>query len=64
VRGDHFFQTFEDRLQARGEVAGARFDAAARDIDQALAVVFDDAETRELQARVDAEDSQSTTAVV
>jgi hypothetical protein len=64
VRGDHFLQAFEDRLQACGKVAGAGLDAAARDIDEALAVVFDDAETRELQARVDAEDSQSTTAVV
>jgi hypothetical protein len=46
------------------EVAGARFHAAARYIDQTLAFDIDNAESGHLQSRIDAEDFQSTTAVV
>jgi hypothetical protein len=34
VGGDDFLQAFEDRLKPRGEIAGARLDAAARDVEK------------------------------
>ena len=64
VRGDDFVQPFEQRLQAPGEIAAARFDAAAGNIPQLAFAGFDDAEAGDLQAWVDAENPQSITAVV
>ncbi len=61
---DHFAQPFEDGFQPRGEITIARFDATAGDVTQAPAVLLDHAEAGGLQARVDAEDLQSSTAVV
>jgi hypothetical protein len=62
--GDDLGQALQDRLQARGEVAGAGFHAAARDVAQARAARLDDAESGDLQPGIDAEDDQSITAVV
>ena len=61
---DHFAQSLEDGFEPRGEIAAARFDAAAGDVTQAPAVLLDHAEAGGAQARVDAEDFQSSTAVV
>jgi hypothetical protein len=64
VLGDDAVQALEDDLQARGERAASRFDAAARDISQLRPVRLDDAEPRALQPRIYPEDLQSSTAVV
>jgi hypothetical protein len=54
----------QQHLEPRGEIALAGFDATARDVAQAPGIFVDDAEARDLQARIDAQDLQSTTAVV
>src|SRR5687768_2883232 len=64
VRRDHFLEPVEDGLQPRRQIAAAGFDAAARDVEQARILGFDDAESRDLQSGIDTKDSQSTTAVV
>jgi hypothetical protein len=65
MRGNHFAQTFEERLEARREVTAARLDAAARDVPQQRPLSgLDDAEAGDPQAGVDAEDPQSITAVL
>jgi hypothetical protein len=48
----------EDRLQPRGQLAGPGAHAAARDVMQLAARSFDDSETGDAQARIDAEDAQ------
>src|SRR5882672_1366412 len=62
--GDHAVQPLEDHLQPHRELARAGLDAAAGDVTQVVAARFDHAEARYLQARVDAENLQSSTAVV
>src|SRR5687767_11178202 len=70
VSSDDFLQPLEDRLQARGEVAGTGLDAAARHVKEPGIAEIDDTESRRLQPGIDAENSQlstigqSTTAVV
>jgi hypothetical protein len=64
VRRDDFVQSFEERLEAPGEIPTARLDAAACNIPQLAFAGFDDAEAGDLQAGVDAENPQSITAVV
>jgi hypothetical protein len=64
VGGDDLLQAFEDGFQPRGKIAGAGLDAAARHVKQAGVFGIDDAESGDLQPRIDAEDFQSTTAVV
>jgi len=64
VRGDHLVQPLEDGLQPHREIAGTGLDAAARHVHEPVVDRIDDAEPGHLQARIDAEDSQSITAVV
>jgi hypothetical protein len=64
VRRDDFLQPFEDALQPLCEFALPGFDAAARDVAELSSGGFDDAEAGDLQSRIDAENSQSITAVV
>ena len=64
VRGDDLVQALEDRLQAPREIALAGLDAAARDVVELVPGALDDAETGDLQPRIDPEDSQVITAVV
>jgi hypothetical protein len=62
--GDHAVQPFEDHLEALRQLARAGFDAAARDVTQIVAARLDDAESGDAEAWIDAEDFQSSTAVV
>ena len=64
VRGDDLVQPFEDRLQALREIALAGLDAAARYVVKLAPGALDHAEAGDLQARIDPEDSQSTTGSV
>jgi hypothetical protein len=61
---DHLAQTLQQDFEPRGEIALARFDATADDVAQAPGIFLDDAEARDLQPRIDAQDLQSTAAVV
>jgi len=61
---DHLAQSFEQDFEPRGELTVARLDATAGDVTQAPGIFLDDAEARDLQPRIDAQDLQSTTAVV
>jgi hypothetical protein len=61
---DHLAQTFEQYLQPGRQIALARFDATAGDVTKTPDILLDDAEARDLQPRIDAQDFQSTTAVV
>ncbi len=64
VRRDHFLEPLEDRLQARGQSALSGLHAAARNVMELASRGLDHAEPGNLQSRIDAEDSQSITAVV
>jgi hypothetical protein len=64
VLRDDLAQPIEDRFQPRGRFTGARFDAAARDVEELGTVFLDDAEAGDAQPGIDAENSQSSTAVV
>src|SRR5437868_7821434 len=61
---NNFAQAIQDGLQANGELAFAGFHAATRYVLQSRCTDLDHAESRESEARIDPEDSQSTTAVV
>ena len=58
IAGDDFLQAFEQDLQALGQFALAAADAAAGDIGQFLAALFDDPEAGDAQSGVDAEDAE------
>ena len=58
VRGDDLVQTFEDRFQPRGELAGAGLARSRSPRREAGIAGFDDAESGDLQPGIDAEDSQ------
>jgi hypothetical protein len=64
VGGDDFVQALQDRLETLSKIAFTGFDATAGDVVELSAGTFNDAETRDLESRIDPEDSQSTTAVV
>jgi len=64
VGRDHLFQAVEDRLKPRREIALPRFHATARHVDQPAGARLDHAEARESEARIDAQNPQSITAVV
>src|SRR5437763_1394002 len=64
VRRDDAVQPLEDRFQPGRQVAGAGFDAAARHVAQPRAARLDHSEAGDPQPGIDAEDSQSITAVV
>src|SRR5882672_10707056 len=61
VFADHLAQVLEDRSQAPGKVCTAGFDAAARDVNNVRAVLFDDPEPGDAQTRVDAKYPQGWT---
>src|SRR6266480_4537787 len=64
VRRDDAVQPLENRLQPGRQVAGSRLDASACNVAQLRAARLDHAEAGDLQPGIDAEDSQSITAVV
>jgi hypothetical protein len=64
MRVDDLVQAFQDDLEPRRELARPGLHAAARDIAQLRSLVLDDAEAGDAQARIDAENLQSSTAVV
>jgi hypothetical protein len=57
--GDHAAQALEDRAHALRQGSGGHADHAGIDEHQAAAVDFDDAESRAVQAGIDAEDADA-----
>ena len=64
VRCDDFGNSVQKAFESSRQIPRAGFDATAGDVAQAPGILLDDAEARDLQPRIDAQDFQSTTAVV